>query len=654
MSRLMRFVPSWIAPLLIAMASLTGCSGGETVDAGCDGRCAPVALSAADVGDVVARAVAEAQARGVAGTVAVVDRSGNVLAVFRMTGARETVTIASPYARRGGLENIAFLPASLSAVSKAITGAYLSSQGNAFSTRTASHIVQEFFNPGERNQPGGPLFGVQFSQLACSDVTLAATAGSVGPKRSPLGLSADPGGFPLYRDGVLVGGVGVEVDGRYRFDNDISDLDDSDDEAVAWAATAALPTPVTRRADHIAADGKLLRYSDVSLARSSGVALALATPPALAALAGELLSVPGYFDATGGVLAGTVFGTPESGVRADATLFPGRDAFVLVDAFDAPRYPPQSGQDGPGALGADEVRSILDEALGVASRARAQIRRPLGSAAQVTIAVVDRNGVLLGLARTRDAPVFGIDVSVQKARTAAFFSSAKAAADLSSLPPADYLAADLSGGLPVVEARKEVADYLTIFRVFMGDARALANGDIAYSTRAVGNLARPFFPDGISDAVPGPLSNPIAEWSPFATGFQLDVAYNRITAHAAFAAGIAGTDVSAGCSGMARATASGNVDPLANGAQIFPGGVPVYRDGVLVGAVGVSGDGVDQDDMIGFLGVDRAGRAAGTFGHAPPSRRADTLAPRGSHLRYVQCPQAPFNDGSGQTPCAGL
>jgi hypothetical protein len=34
--------------------------------------------------------------------------------------------------------------------------------------------------------------------------------------------------------------------------------------------------------------------------------------------------------------------------------------------------------------------------------------------------------------------------------------------------------------------------------------------------------------------------------------------------------------------------------------------------------------------------------------------RADQLAPRDARLRYVQCPQSPFNDSSEQNACAGL
>ena len=40
------------------------------------------------------------------------------------------------------------------AIAKAVTGAYLSSEGNAFSTRTASQIVQEHFNPREELSAG--------------------------------------------------------------------------------------------------------------------------------------------------------------------------------------------------------------------------------------------------------------------------------------------------------------------------------------------------------------------------------------------------------------------------------------------------------------------------------------------------------------------
>lgn len=92
--------------------------------------------------------------------------------------------------------------------------------------------------------------------------------------------------------------------------------------------------------------------------------------------------------------------------------------------------------------------------------------------------------------------------------------------------------------------------------------------------------------------------------------------------------------------------------------QIFPGSVPVYRGNVLIGGVGVSGDGIDQDDMIGFLGLNNAGKRVGSLGNAPTAIRADqivvNLGNESVRLRYVNCPVAPFLDTSTQDVCSGL
>ncbi len=49
----------------------------------------------------------------------------------------------------------------------------------------------------------------------------------------------------------------------------------------------------------------------------------------------------------------------------------------------------------------------------------------------------------------------------------------------------------------------------------------------------------------------------------------------------------------------------------------FPGGLPLYKDGVLVGGLGVSGDGVDQDEAVAL---------AGSRGfEAPAAIRIDTV-----------------------------
>ncbi len=648
---------------LAAFAALTACGGGgqsesppgavDPPPAGCDGSCAgPTSfLSVTEVETVLARAITEAQAQNAAATIAVTDRVGNVLAVFRMTGSDMTITAQSNGAS-GGLEAVSIIPDSMAAIAKAATAAYLSTEGHAFGTRTASQIIQEHFNPGEALAPGGPLFGVQFSQLPCSDLSrrFGGGAADAGPKRSPLGLSADSGGLPLYRGGTPVGGIGVIADGIYGLDLDPLDQDRDLDELIALAGSFGLSAPDDRRAERITADGRLLRLSDAAF---PDLASDPAAAPAFAALdgvAGALVAVPGYTAAA--VIAGTAFGQPASGIRADALDYAGLDAFVLVDPADAERFRPAAGTDGAGALTATEVRTVITEALRIARRARAQIRRPLGSSARVTVSVVDTNGVMLGIARGRDAPVFGIDVSLQKARTAAHLSSAAAAAAISGVPAAVYL----DGGLIVLRS-ETLGQYVADLRSFIGLPTALADGAVAFSTRAVGNLARPFYPDGVDTTPNGPLSKPAGEWTPFSTGVQFDFIHNALIQHVAFVAGLA-ADVPANCTGVQGFNAgfgvAGAVPALANGLQIFPGGVPIYRGGQLVGGIGVSGDGVDQDDLIAFLGLHEASAVlAGAIGNAPPMIRSDTLTPAGTRLRYVNCPQAPFLDSNAEGVCAG-
>jgi uncharacterized protein GlcG (DUF336 family) len=594
---------------------LAGCGGGA--GEGSNQIPSPNALTSTDVATVIAQAVAEAKARNAPATIAVVDRVGNVLGVFAMTGAAPTFKITSNTGAVGGLEGVTGLPSAFAAVAKAVTGAYLSSAGNAFSTRTANQIVQSHFNPKESNQPGGPLFGVQFSSLACSDVVQPASAGQLGPKSSPLGLSADPGGLPLYKNGFVVGGIGVISDGLYSVDVDIFDTDTDPDELIAVAGTFGFAAPADIRAERITVDGRTLRYVDSEATATNPAA----APPLGTPLPGNWITPSGT--AGNAPVPGVPFDTSPSGYAPDPeSAFAGKNAYTLVDSAGVPRF---GSRRGIGGLTRTEVLAILANGLDIANRARAQIRRPTGSAAEVTIAVVDTNGDILGLTRTPDAPVFGTDVAVQKARTAGFFSSATASTGFIGT-------ANATPAVPI-------ASYLAAMRTFLGDPTALANG-VAYSNRSVGNLARPFFPDGIEGTPNGPLSKPFpAQSSPFNDGLQLDLVFNAVVGVGAPATGC-------------------TTDPrIRNGIQIFPGSFPIYRGSTLIGAVGVSGDGIDQDDMVSFLGLANAGKILNTgIANAPPAMRADTLSPQGegTRLRYVNCPQAPFNGSTEQNVCAGL
>ena len=115
-----------------------------------------------------------------------------------------------------------------------------------------------------------------------------------------------------------------------------------------------------------------------------------------------------------------------------------------------------------------------------------------------------------------------------------------------------------------------------------------------------------------------------------------------------------------GNTGFADTDPFTQVNPLVNlrnGIQIFPGSVPIYRGYTLIGGIGVSGDGVDQDDMISFLGLHRSGLLLDTgLGNAPPEIRADRLdiPNQSSRLRFVNCPQLPFINSDETEVCDGI
>jgi uncharacterized protein GlcG (DUF336 family) len=80
---------------------------------------------------------------------------------------------------------------------------------------------------------------------------------------------------------------------------------------------------------------------------------------------------------------------------------------------------------------------------------------------------------------------------------------------------------------------------------------------------------------------------------------------------------------------------SGSANVNKSGIVFFPGSAGLYRNGTLVGGLGVSGDGVDQDDYV---------TNSGTAGfEAPTSIRADQVIVQNVRLPYFKFPRNPTN-----------
>jgi uncharacterized protein GlcG (DUF336 family) len=554
-------------------------------------------LTASDVQTVIAQAVAQAVASKVDATIAVVDRGGNVLGVFEMTKAIGKKTVigssSSPRCVQGvadpiicGLEGQQ-VPFTLATISKAGTGAFLSSNGNAFSTRTAGDIVQEHRPVGVQGVLSGPLFGVQFSSLPCSDIK--------NNPPLPLGLAADPGGMPLYKNGSLVGGIGVEADGRYSLQRDPFDTSTPVEELIAIAGSRGFEAPSGIRSDQILLDGVRLPYSNADQSQTNSATMSFNEALGFGRIVlADPVNFPIFF-------TGTIRDTPDPTFSFRFDNIAGRDVRIALNPDRTDRFRIRAGS----GLTAQEVDRILTQGIETAYKLRAAIREPQDSFVQVNIFVVDADGSVLGYRGTPDAPFFGFDVAAQKARAAAFFSSRNAGNELRR-----------AGSLVGSFADRAQLDGIAL------------DGSIAFSNRGMGFLHRPFFPDGIDSTPPGPFSNALPEWSPFNVGLQLALVQDALFAILNKGVGAIPTDPVTG----SRCTDS-NITGLQNGTQIFAGSVPLYKNGQLVGGVGVSGDGIDQDDNVSF--------GASTGFEAPLAIRSDQVVVRDARLPFVKLPRNP-------------
>jgi uncharacterized protein GlcG (DUF336 family) len=204
-------------------------------------------------------------------------------------------------------------------------------------------------------------------------------------------------------------------------------------------------------------------------------------------------------------------------------------------------------------------------------------------------AVADLNGNIVGLFRQPDATVFSIDVAVAKARNVAYYNSPTQLQAIDQLP-------------------------------------GVAPG-IAFTNRTFRFLGEPRFPEGIDGAAPGPFSQLNVPGIDPTTGLETGPALpasaydGTVIGHDSFRPG------------------TNFHDPFnlqnQNGIVFFPGSAGLYDPitKALIGGLGVSGDGVDQDDVTTV--------AAESGYNAPLNIRADQVVIRGVRLPYQKFDRNP-------------
>jgi uncharacterized protein GlcG (DUF336 family) len=499
---------------------LVGCGGGSNTPASPPLVAAVQPLQIADVQNIVQAAVNSVNVDMV---VAVVDRAGFVLGVFRTQNAPATAV--------GNFGQV--VDANDVAVALARTGAFFSNDQAPLSSRTVRFISGIHFPPGVTNAPPADLYGIENTNRGCTLVNTVAFQSQIPPSLALGGgfgpgvltgkadvmnsnpLAVNPGGVPIFYQNVVVGGIGIVTSS-------------SDINVAEYAAFVGSTTQRTGPTD------------------SFGPTPAA---PGIVFIGGIALPFVSQTSQPTGVSAGPVAGAGSYFVAPANSSGQPPDGDLITPAA------------GPlGGLSATDVQTILSNAEATANTTRAAIRLPIGSRARMVIAVADLDGTMIGLRRMQDSTVFSIDVAASKARNMVYFnSSVRTAADLNQVP--------------------------------MGTA--VTNRTISFGSQ-------PFFPPGIDGSPVGPFFNLYLQ------------------------------DVANPCTqGMQAGPANVNK----SGIVFFPGSAGLYRNGVLVGGLGVSGDGVDQDDYV---------TNGGTTGfEAPTSIRADQILINGVRLPYFKFPRNP-------------
>ncbi|MGH8336352.1 MAG: hypothetical protein ACRETL_05915, partial [Gammaproteobacteria bacterium] len=150
--------------------------------------------------------------------VAVTNREGDILAVFQKPGF--------PPASTGNFSQT--VDTNELAVSLARTGAFFSNDQAPLSSRTVRFISGAHFPPGVMDTANAALYGIENTNRGCTLSTNFNPGESLPPARSINGINhglgvatgkfgvndsdpnaLNPGGVPIFKNGVLLGGVGI-------------------------------------------------------------------------------------------------------------------------------------------------------------------------------------------------------------------------------------------------------------------------------------------------------------------------------------------------------------------------------------------------------------------------------------------------------------
>lgn len=545
---------------------------------------API-LDAADVAAVLGTAATAIGDDTLAA--AVVDRTGNILGVFaRQAAGGRTPDIA---------------------VSLARTAAMFANDQAPLSSRTVRFISGIHFPPGVRNTPPAALYGVENINRGCqvADTGDAIFNAPFPRPRSIAGtFGSGAGGVPLPchpadTRGCARGGPMLDLEGNAIASVGITtgkaDVRDTGQDNPFTVPVNPGGIPVYRGGKLIGGVGvagvrpQFAEFAATVAAAGSGRGMDFSEPlgnPGAVFIDGIRLpffggcaTIPCIRNTLRSRPAGSSPGTPSSGTF----LVHPRGGLQAPEGYlIGPRASARSG-----GLTQAEVQQIVQRSIDVALRTRAMIRLPINQPARMSISVSDEDGEILALFRMADGTVFSADVAMTKARNAYYFSTRE--------------------GYEVLRQYVERNPY----ERYTWEPAPPAGRGWAMTARALNFGGQPLFPPGVDlekqlkpkgdQPTPGP-------W------FDLYV-YDTVNA----------------CTEGPGPSRGGNRQYLnQSGIVWFPGSVPLYRGDRVIGGLGVSGDGIEQDDYVSQLGSEGF--------HPPDDLRVDRSVIRDSKGRAVRVP----------------